>query len=247
MNNLNLNLSSDYKQMLVDHHPTLSPPSFASTSTSYAPHDKDPDRQGCYPCRWRKKKCKHVGRTTLGPCKDCSRFNIFCYGSGFERPGGKRLANEMRAAMKAWIADKKNRKTSKPSFDARMFTVDTTHEHPVYHPTPDFVQALFPTSSPGNYEFDNASPQPALHPASYNGFTGHSVIAEPQTPSPAWMDANRFSPHISLQSFESQEIYGSYTSESSGSFHTLPSDFLLSSQPLASTANAMPYPSEWGA
>lgn len=49
--------------------------------------ERDPD--GCFACRYRKKRCQ---KTAQNACVDCTKFGIFCEGMGQARPSVRCLA-----------------------------------------------------------------------------------------------------------------------------------------------------------
>ena len=68
--------------------PTLDPQMLSNAPQRALPR-KGSGVEGCFPCRWRKKKCKPVNRhapSPTHPCSDCARFHIRCEGGGLERP-----------------------------------------------------------------------------------------------------------------------------------------------------------------
>jgi hypothetical protein len=127
---------SSYEMQIVSNPETTFNPLALSTAYYLPPTNKDAEHEGCYVCRWRKKKCQFQPGVVPGPstpCVDCQRFHIRCHGAGLERPGvsafsqvssrlshsdnssqGKTLADKIRLELKTWIQNKANRKLRDP-------------------------------------------------------------------------------------------------------------------------------------
>ncbi|KAF9504905.1 hypothetical protein BS47DRAFT_1368461 [Hydnum rufescens UP504] len=94
---------------------------FTISDTSGAWPQPRNDKDGCWPCRFRKKGCKPGSSGPEGPCKDCETFNIFCCGQRVDRPSGPDVAETIRTFMKDWIANRANRGPGVHPFDLTRF------------------------------------------------------------------------------------------------------------------------------
>jgi len=75
---------------LNGYEPTFNSPGLWDGSQHVLSSNKEAaEHDGCFACRWRKKRCRH-GQYGLpspdSPCTDCKRFHILCFGAGQERP-----------------------------------------------------------------------------------------------------------------------------------------------------------------
>lgn len=63
---------------------SITPYGSPETGRSPLPKTGGEQQEGCFPCRFRKKKCQKVEGQVR--CLDCTKFNIYCEGQGQDRP-----------------------------------------------------------------------------------------------------------------------------------------------------------------
>ncbi|KAF9504909.1 hypothetical protein BS47DRAFT_1354617 [Hydnum rufescens UP504] len=66
-------------------------------------------KSGCWVCSFRNKLCTPNPDAPQGPCNDCHKYNIVCYGQGIARPSGQELREQVRGAIKSWTLNRTNR------------------------------------------------------------------------------------------------------------------------------------------
>lgn len=146
---------------------------YAELALGSPPPSKEPYHEGCFPCRWRKKKCKFIPLDQV--CVDCDRFNIRCIGAGLEKPTvrflffigvldihfstqnlrffvqGRLLAETIRSDLQKWISGRHNRALEIPPFDVAHY----------YEPIPPPTLVNFDTTATatprGHYHRDASS------------------------------------------------------------------------------------------
>ncbi|KAF9504903.1 hypothetical protein BS47DRAFT_1368460 [Hydnum rufescens UP504] len=81
-----------------------------------------PNKEGCWWCRFRKKRCEPGSAGPNEPCEACSKFNMQCHGRGIDRPPGQEFATQVRALMTTWIRNPANRRPSVTPLDLILVT-----------------------------------------------------------------------------------------------------------------------------
>ncbi|KAF9504899.1 hypothetical protein BS47DRAFT_599408 [Hydnum rufescens UP504] len=164
--------SADHYAHLKTQHISLSRPhtplplptmSYVPLSTSFPMFDNwGPSkprgyRDGCWPCRFRRKRCEPGLAGPEGPCEACSTFNMICCGRGIDRPPGHELATQLRALMTAWMRNTANRGPFVPPLDLTLVTLSVSpivnsanYQHWDDTPIPLFPEVEAHNSHQGN-------------------------------------------------------------------------------------------------